>query len=422
MRSFRRNTKGQLVIIAALIMVMFTIALAYSISQISLGMQELRYEPFQEIVLNIASDFDRCLRQALKTATQEYNKTGNLAAAIAKGNMFIARWVNSTLASYSNLGLEMAMNASDYGATDARWEIDWGSSVGVSYVYTKFGLNVDAYSLEGWKSFTVKHVWLKIERYSIDYNTSMVTLDFQVMQSGSGGLEPISNLKPNDIHVVIAINNAGQAESISINDVGLTRLGNGRYEITFEAPSTAISGITLKVTTPEDGIIVSACINTEWNNIYLTNVGQGIGKETLVPLSQFNFNGRNGFVTTPISNGQEVVEVESIPTTQNITLQQSISVRLFLEPTKKVNVLFNVTFGFRFNGTTYWIGSGATTVSDSGTYIFNIDNGNAEYPAGCEGIIPEGSFLILKMAAIADKVGGSVKVWYGPDYLSVIRL
>jgi len=260
MKSFRRNNRGQLVIIATLIMIVFTLSLVLSISKIGLSVQELKYEPFQEIVLGITSDFDRCLTQALSLATQKYSETGSLEEAEAEGNSFIAKWVNATLAAYSNLGLEIVMNASDYGGTDVLWVMDWGSSAGVSYAYTQFSLNISAYGFRGWTTYSAKTVWLNITQWDIDLNSSTVTLEFQVLQSGAGGLQSIPNLTPENIQVKL---DTIQAQNVLVDIGNLTYLGYGNYNMTFGVESTDIKNITLIVTTPSD-IVVSASTSGEW--------------------------------------------------------------------------------------------------------------------------------------------------------------
>ncbi|HDO41395.1 MAG TPA: hypothetical protein ENH03_00645 [Candidatus Bathyarchaeota archaeon] len=292
--------------------------------------------------------------------------------------------------------------------------INWNSSVGVSHVYTSFSLNINAYGFKGWRSYSMKSMWLKIVWWNINITTNVVTVDFQVIQSTGGGLKPIPNLSLENIQVVI---DTGQAENESITVENLTYSGNGEYIITFESPSTDIANIILTIITPENNIMVSARTSGEWKNIYLTNVGQGLGQEKLVPLSQFDFQeGGNGFITTPISHGQENVNVTSDPVAKNISLSDYIQIQLFLEHTgnSSEEVYFNVTFGFEFNGTTYWIGSDEVIVNESGTYIFNISTENFIYP--------EGSILILQMVAISDSGIGTIKVRYGPYYLSGIKL
>ena len=266
----------------------------------------------------------------------------------------------------------------------------------------------------------MKSMWLNIVWWNINITTNVVTVDFQVIQSTGGGLKPIPNLSLENIQVVI---DTGQAENESITVENLTYSGNGEYIITFESPSTDIANIILTIITPENNIMVSARTSGEWKNIYLTNVGQGLGQEKLVPLSQFDFQeGRNGFITTPISHGQKNVNVTSDPVNENISLSDYIQIQLFLQRTgNNEEVSFNVTFGFEFNGTTYWIGSDEVIVNESGTYIFNISTENFIYPEGYNAI-PEGSILILQMVAISDSGIGTIKVRYGPYYLSGIKL
>ena len=417
MRGFRRNKHGQFVVIAALIIAVFTLFLVLSISKIGLNTQDLSYEPVQELVLGLTSDFDRCLTHALSVATHEYNETGSIEEAAAAGNNFIAKWVNSTISSYSNLGLEIILNASEAGATNIVWGIDWDSRAGVSYAYTSFSLNINAYGFKGWTSYSTKIVWLNIFKW----NASTNTIEFQIMQSEEEGFEPIPNLTPEDIQVKVY---TLQTQNMIVDIGNLTYLGYGRYRLTFGAGSKEVVSITLTVVTPEDNIMVSARTGGEWSSIYLSSIGQGLGQEQLVPASQFQ--GRNGFITTPVSHGQEIVEIYSIPTDRNITLPAEIKMKLFFEPstnnTENINV--TVALGFQFENETYWIGNDTKQITAGlHPYIFTIDAREGDYPEGYrERVVPKGSVFILKIVAFSEQGFGSIKLRYGPKYLSRIIL
>jgi hypothetical protein len=399
---------GQFIIIAALIIATFTLTLVLSISQISLTRQELSYEPVQELVLGLASDFDRCLTRALSIATHRYNETGSLEKAKAAGDSFIMKWVNSTLISYSNLGLQIVINATGEGGTDIAWIIDWSSSTGISYVYTRFNLNIEAYGFRGWASRSMKIVWLNITDWNINISTSpaTVTLEFQLMQSKREAFEPILGLAPENVQV--------EVDTIQANVTDLTYLGSGIYRVKFEADSIGVK-IILTITTPEDFILVSACTDTEWEAIYLSREGKGLGKEIiLAPISRLQ--SENGFATPVESHGREVLEVNSIPTTKNITLGDRIQVKLFLDQSKSRpgNINITVEFGFKYGDETHWLGSDTERFIGEKAYIFEI-------PAG-DGEIPEGSILILKVTVTSDKGFGSIRILYGPNYPSQIVL
>ena len=417
MRSFRWNKQGQFVVVAALIIAAFTLFLVLSISKINLNTQDLSYEPVQELVLGLASDFDRCLTYALSLATHEYNETGSMEEAIAAGNIFITKWINSTLSSYSNLGLEIVLNASETGATDIEWGIDWNSSSGISYVYTSFNLNINAYGFRGWTSYSTKTVWLNI----LEWNASTNTIEFQIMQSKEEGFEPIPSLTPEDVQVKVC---TLQGQNMIVGIGNLTYLGYGRYRLTFGADSEEVVGVTLTAVTPEDNIVVSVRTGGEWSSIYLSSAGQGLGQEQLVPASQFQ--GRNGFVTTPVSHGQEVVDVYSVQTDRNITIPPQIQMKLFFEPSTNSsgNINITVALGFQFENETYWIGNDTKQiVAGLHPYKFTINATSGEYPEEYgERVVPEGSIFILRIVAISEEGFGSIKLHYGPKYLSRIKL
>ncbi|MCD6470017.1 hypothetical protein J7L29_04380 [Candidatus Bathyarchaeota archaeon] len=423
MKSFRRNNRGQLVIIATLIMIVFTLSLVLSISKIGLSVQELKYEPFQEIVLGITSDFDRCLTRALSLATQKYSETGSLEEAEAEGNSFLAKWVNATLAAYSNLGLEIVMNASDYGGTDVLWVMDWGSSAGVSYAYTQFSLNISAYGFKGWTTYSAKTVWLNITQWDPDFNSSTVTLEFQVLQSEAGGLHPVPNLTPEKIQVKL---DTIQAQNVLVDVENLTYSGYGSYSVTFGIESTDIKNITLTVTTPGD-IVVSASTSGEWKSLYLTTDQEG--NAILVPISQFDPTDRgkiekHGHLTLPHFD----INISSVvPTDRDINLSSYISIKLFLGKTGEDNpheVNVEVSLGFQYGDEIYWIGEDTNQVSAGlHPYIFTINAENGEYPEGYGArVIPKGSVLILRIRANFEGGSGRIFIYYGGDDPSRIVL
>jgi len=407
-KRLRWSICGQFIIIAALIIATFTLTLVLSISQISLTRRELSYEPVQELVLGLTSDFDRCLTRALSIATRKYNETGSLEKAKVAGEGFIMKWVNSTLISYSNLGLQIILNATGEGGTDIAWIIDWSSSAGISYVYTRFSLNIEAYGFRGWTSRSMKIIWLNITNWGIDISTSpaTATLEFQLMQSKREAFEPILGLAPENVQVKV--------DTIQANVTNLTYLGGGIYRVKFEADSISVK-IILIVTTPEDFILVSACTDTEWGAVYLSTEGKGLGKEILlVPISQLQ--SESGFATPVGSHGREVLEVNSTPTTKNITLGDLIQVKLFLDQStsRPGNINVTVEFGFKYGDETYWLGSDTERFIGEKAYVFDI-------PAG-DGEIPKDSILILRVTVTSDKGFGSIRILYGPNHPSQIVL
>jgi len=260
MKSFRKNKRGQFVIIAALLIAALTLSLVLSINQISLTRQRLRYQPVQEIVLSITSDLDRCLTHALSQATQKYRATQDTLAAQEEGNAFITKWTGAVIASYSNLGLRMSLKQETQGQTDISWTIDWNRQVGISQVYTQFNLDIDAYNFKGWVGRSGKFVTLKIDPGSIKLTAQTTTLTFEINQ-GKDEPQPVANLAPENLQIIA---NTTQQPNVPAAILSLTYIGQGKYDVTFnQALDTTTKAATLTVTTPQDRILVSAYTNAE---------------------------------------------------------------------------------------------------------------------------------------------------------------
>jgi len=424
MRSHRQSRKGQLVIIAALIILILMLTLVLSISRINLSIQELEYEPVQEIVLGITSDFDRCLTYALSLATHRYNITGgSLEEASQVGNEFIMKWIDATLNSYSNLGLNVTILNPQSGATDIAWLMDWDSRVGVSCVFAEFRLDVDAYGFKGWMSRSLTAVFLNIMRDLID-NRSIVIVEFQIIERKSGSFEPISNLTVEDLRLTLDL---VLDMKIPVNITSLTYQGNGIYIINGSytpkdsIQPTEISGVTLSVITPDDNVLVSASTSSdEWRNIFLAENG-------LVTEAPYIPHG-NMFLNPTLSHGQPCRIAISGNTTENITLKETIFGTLWLAPTKSVQL--NVTIGFTYNSIDYIIGYDIITATSKALqpYYLVFDAKQGKYPEGYYLRIPEGSKIFIDITLIqSDPPGvGSIKIYFGynqkgASYLSGIR-
>jgi len=265
MKSFRKNTRGQFVIIVALLIALLTLSLSLSIHQVNLHRQQLRYEPVEELVLGITSDLDRCLTYALSIATQKYHNGTPYDDAKNEGYNFISKWVRSVLASYAHLGMKMTMsipeNETTGGPTDIQWRIDWDNPVGISHVSTKFDLDIDAYGFKGWVGRSAKFVRVEILP-PIEFDNQSTTLKFQILQ---GKLSesmpiPIPNLTPESLSKTqVHITEDFWVSSPELQVTALTYLGEGIYSVTFnQRINEHTLGVQLTVDTPEDNIVVSA--------------------------------------------------------------------------------------------------------------------------------------------------------------------
>jgi len=264
MKRFMRNKRGQFVIIAALLIAILTLSVAFSVQQINLHRQQLRYKPVEEIVLAITSDLDRCLTYALSKATQQYYETKSEDNAVSEGNKFISKWVRSVIASYAHLGISMAMSANlDPGAKgpfDVNWEMDWSHPRGISEVWTKFYLSIDAYGFKGWVGRSSKSVSLEIFPESIITHDHDTTLQFRIRQGTLSDSSPVPNLARESLNKTkIHIREDFWVSSPELEVTDLTYLGDGVYSVSFNHQVNKYThGIILTVTTPEDNIIVSA--------------------------------------------------------------------------------------------------------------------------------------------------------------------
>jgi hypothetical protein len=427
MGNHRQSRKGQLVIIAALIILILMLALVLSISRINLSIQELEYEPVQETVLGITSDFDRCLTYALSLATHRYNAAGrSLGEASQAGNEFIMKWIDAALNSYPNLGLNVTILNPQSGATDIAWLMDWDSRVGVSCVFAEFRLDVDAYGFKGWMSRSLTAVFLDILMDLIDTNRSIVTVEFQIMERKSESFEPIPNLAIENLTLTLDLI---LDRKIPVNITSLTHQGNGIYIINGSYISKdsiqplEILGVTLTVETPGDNILVSASTSgDEWRNIYLAE-NELVTEPPYIPYG-------NMFLNPTLSYGQPYRIAVSGNATHNITLSQTIIGTLWLAPTSK-SVQLNVTIGFTYNSTDYIIGydiiNATSKVLQPYYLLFNAMRGN--YPEGYYLCIPEGSKIFIDITLLQSNPPGvgSIKIYFGYNqkgalYLSGIRL
>jgi len=264
MKRFRKNIRGQFVIVAALLIALLTLSVALSIHQVNLHRQQLRYEPVEELVLGITTDLDRSLTHALSIATQQYYETGSKEKADSEGYNFISKWVRSIIASYPHLGIKMNINKTKVGLTDVYFDYNWGGEVGYSYGYAKFDLDIDAYGFKGWVGHSGKFVLLKIFPESITPADQSTTFNFRILQ-GKDQPIPIPNLTPESLKIRVNITRTSPPIPAIITN--LSYLGGGNYKVTF-SPRININytfGVELTVVTPEDSIYVSTYFNKDVN-------------------------------------------------------------------------------------------------------------------------------------------------------------
>jgi hypothetical protein len=266
MKKLRRDTRGQFVVIAALLIAVLTLSLALSIHELNLNRQQLRYEPVEELILGITSDFDRCLTHVLSIASQEYNRTRSFDDASRKGEEFMSKWNNSIIISYAHLGVKIS--------TRLLWDensFKWGNLNGWSSINALLNLDVDAYGFKGWVGTSAKYVNLHILPDSIEPGDKNITVKFEVSQ-GKNVQKPIPNLQLENLknlEIWIDTTSGGSARA-SITE--LKYLGNGIYSVTFAGTiSRNIKRIRLLAVTPEDNICVEAYFEPQYpENVFVT--------------------------------------------------------------------------------------------------------------------------------------------------------
>lgn len=268
------SRRGQFVIIAALLISLLTLSLSLSIHRLSLHRQQLVHEPVEELVLGLSSDLDRCLAHALSRASERYYETGSNQLAEEAGRAFISKWVKSVMASFSSLGLGLAMNSSSgvSGKINVDFNLDWGRERGLSQVYTEFRLDIGSYGFRGWVGHSGKYVKLDLYpdllkssggSWGEPGNTSLV---FRLVEGKDVEENPIPNLSTEDLMVWV---NLTRTCIVQGNVTDLRYLGMGRYNVTFTPRvNNNTMGVSLMVITPGERVYVAAFL--PYQEIYIT--------------------------------------------------------------------------------------------------------------------------------------------------------
>ena len=249
MKSFRRNEKGQFVIIAALLISVLTLSLIAVIGQVALNSQVMDSKPVNELLLGITSDMERALTKSLSQYTYSYY-TGE-SSQPAFDTMTL--WKKAILTSYSGLNLEMNdAFTPDFSSTK------WQNGQARSAATIEYSIDVNAYGFKGWTGITSKYVNLQLFPNTIETSIpGQTTFEFQLNQSVVNGdqTQPIPNLTPDSIIVGTYCENQ---PVIPATEVTLRYLGSGNYAITFnEETNPNTRGVSLTIVTPDDNIWIS---------------------------------------------------------------------------------------------------------------------------------------------------------------------
>ncbi|MEM4576215.1 MAG: hypothetical protein QW701_01990 [Candidatus Nezhaarchaeales archaeon] len=404
------NRRGQIIILAVIVMMALMLSLTHTIVQISVTRQEVVYEPIDEVVLAITSDFERCLTRALAKVTEVYYEHRNTSLAEKAGIQLIQYWLSSVLELYEGLNICAVLS----GKNDCRsvdWIVDWVERDGKSYVYTTFSLDIGAYGLSGLaltiqKSLDLRILDVKINSTQEGY--ADITVIFEVKRNKNGFVEPLYDLTINDVLVSI---NGSIVDSGKIT--GFKYSGQGVYTLTVRYHSLTTWNISITVTA-SDGVKVAAFysdnLNTSkplqsWRTLY---VSPGRGRDdfvlTLIPSDKEK-------EISPINPSWRLREGNSTDVTPYIPLGSAVKVLLYAR-SSSANVELNVTLGFYDeNKVFHLIGSTATTIRKSPNYlVYELSL------APSTTAIPRGATLTLILKRNdKDQGGGTIHILCGPE-------
>ncbi|MEM3602665.1 MAG: hypothetical protein QXN87_08350, partial [Candidatus Bathyarchaeia archaeon] len=329
-------------------------------------------------------------------------------------------------ASYANLGIRMRMETNPE-TPDVVFGLLWGQLNGLSSVWTKFELDIDAYGFKGWVGQSGKLVWLMLSPHNLTDNNS-TSLRFIVLDDNN----PVQNLAPNYVIIKANIsNNLVQGEILK-----LEYMGRGIYQVEFTPQVSNTSEIRLTVITPNDKIYVSAYYNPRepigWGNLYLAHMHGEHGMESMLVPADLRFtpyymNPSNPTLNIPNNpGGWSTVNLNSPPTLSNIKLAPIINGTIWIKPEAGKCHNITIKLNFTYNGTVYEIGAHVLRNPQGGTlegpqpYDFSIYVEEAEdWPIGGR-IIPMGSIITLTLIIPPDS--GTVNVIYRIENESFIKL
>lgn len=420
MQIMKRKKSGQFVIISAVIIATFTLSVVLSIHQISINNQQMSYQPVEELVLGITSDLERCLSYALSVATHEFNTSQDITIAKAVGNQFITKWGNSIVGAYSNIGLRIYLRESITGPFGVYWFFDWNGEYGISQVYTHFNLDIDAYGFKGWECSSSKFVSLEIDPASVRRIEGGTSLVFKITEGKQFTDErPVQNLTPE--YITLTLNKSGIISNPEV--VSISYMGQGVYSLTFNDYFAWEDELIVRITTPNDNIIVGACLGLEkpsdWSHLFLSQESQG--EPVLIPNK---ITGKEGKIQSNFTqSGHVTMSAESPKTPFGIYLADVVNVTLYLEVSQNQSpITVIVTLTFVYNETEYLIGKNSTSYLGSGPYPFSIDSNLGNYPYGPK-YVPANSTIVLFVEAVFEhQPYGRLFLNYGPDVPSNVEL
>ncbi|MEM0050745.1 MAG: hypothetical protein QW424_01820 [Candidatus Bathyarchaeia archaeon] len=435
MGGFRSGRSGQFVVLAAVIVAALMFSLIVTVNQISVIRQEVSYEPIDELVLAVISDFERCLIRALAIATQNYSETWNLSLAKMAGEELIEEWKKALPESYSGLGLNILLASENVSGRGIGWEITWDRENGGSMIYTTFAMEIGRYGLKGMVVTIPMAVFLNIQNVSINSSGggSTLTINFQVsLSDGRGNAIPIPDLTENSLKLFI------NRTAYGSNITDFEYLGQGKYRAVFnlEEENLVAESVTLLVVT-RDGIRVAATKNLQgvgdggssegggvsndkkWRVIYISPwVEEGRLKRELFTLKLDP--GEPEQITPPLNNPNDKRSGNTTETTPALYLGENVSILLYARYTKKgkeEGIDVKVTLGFYdADGAFHGIGEETVRIYKSADFrVYKITfQPNVR-------IIPEGSRITLIFERVDNNSGGTLQILCG-QFFSRIEL
>ncbi|MBS7604970.1 MAG: hypothetical protein QXR84_06515 [Candidatus Bathyarchaeia archaeon] len=447
MGGFRSGRRGQFVVLAAVIVAAFMFSLIVTVNQISVIRQEVSYEPVDELVLAVTSDFERCLIRALAIATQNYSETWNLSLAKMAGEELIEEWKKALPESYGGLGLNILLASENVSDRGIGWEITWDRENGGSMIYTTFAMEIGRYGLKGLVVTIPMAVFLNIQNVSINSSGggSTLAINFQVsLSDGRGNAIPIPDLTENSLKLFI------NRTAYGSNITDFEYLGQGKYRAVFnlEEENLVVESVTLLVVT-RDGIRVAATKNLQrvgdggssggggtsgdggssggggvsndenWRVIYISPwVEEGRLKREFFTLKLDP--GEPEQITPPLNNPNDKRSGNTTETTPALYLGENVSILLYARYTKKgkeegINV--KVTLGFYdADGAFHGIGEETVRIYKSADFrVYKITfQPNVQ-------MIPEGSRITLIFERVDNNSGGTLQILCG-QFFSRIEL
>jgi len=405
------DKKGQFIVIGAIVIAAFMFALILTMSQMNVRRQVLVPEPVDEVVLAVASDFERSLQAAFARASQLYLESylegKDVTEAQQLLNSELQRWLEAISSAYSGYGLRIAL-ASGYGS-NFYGEFYWSGNPGISRVYATFEMDVESYGFRGLA--LTKFISLRLNISEVKVNSTeggaTITTEFKADENIGEGRSLTPSIK--GVEAIVG------GTRIDSDDIELSYLGQGVYSARFNVGSPNVEEITLAVTT-EDNIVVAAKKRlpheaqdlNEWRTFFLTPRKVVIEGNRKVDYFYLSRNPTKPSEITPqISYGHPSrtgVSDETLPSSLSIG---PVNITLYARVTSK-DISLNVTLGYETDGLQI-IGSKTITVAKSNNYIL--------YTIAIETRMTISGRLVLILERIDEEPGGgTLHILTGQEY------